>query len=68
MFIGWNKRRKLHVEGTTSLVLKRLIILVPAEKKQKKTEVWRKANSQHWHEPSMRNRKDADFGETQGKC
>lgn len=70
MFTGWNKRRKIHVEGKTSLVLKRLVILGPAERRERGLERFggKQTHSLGMSLVCMRNRKDADFGETQGKC
>lgn len=53
MFTGWSKRGRFQVEGKTSLVLKRLVSLEPAENRERSTEVWRTANWKHWHEPSV---------------
>lgn len=36
MFTSWSKRRKIHVEGKASLVLKRLVISGPAEEGKEK--------------------------------
>lgn len=51
MFTNWSNRGRLHIEEKTSLVLEILVILRPAKKKRRETEVWRKAKSYHWNEP-----------------
>ena len=46
MFTNWNKRGRLHAEEKTSLAFERLVSLGQA-KRGRRTEVWKKANSQH---------------------